>query len=302
MRPQCPRGVPFKRRGLWCYSRTDMGEATKRGSAPPPDLMRERDEVLQSFSRGAKLTEHFIQEYSRIREHAIELEESNARLRAQLEADDALAKLLGKVERLEQERQDLLKRTERAEKEKVSFDARFGEVENEFASLANLFVASNQLHASLTPRGVVRRIKEILAQLVGAEAYAMYITSADGKDLVPVASEGVPGEVLVSLPLEGSSVGAVVHSRQAVIEEDRETNRIDFQRPPVIIPLGVDETAVGAIVIYGTLEQKPRFSHTDFELFKLLGQHAAAALVGAALFEQAARRLPGAEAFRDVSV
>jgi GAF domain-containing protein len=93
-----------------------------------------------------------------------------------------------------------------------------------------------------------------------------------------------------------------VHTRQALIEEDRDTNRIDFDHPAVIIPLGVDETAVGAIVIFGTLEQKPRFSHTDFELFKLLGQHAAAALVGAALFEQAARRLPGAEAFRDVSV
>jgi len=279
-----------------------MGEGTKRNSAPPPDLMRERDEVLQSFSRGAKLTEQFMQEYSRIREHALDLEESNARLRAQLEADDALAKLLGKVERLEQERQDLLRRTERAEKAKVSFDERFGEVENEFASLANLFVASNQLHASLTPRGVVRRIKEILAQLVGAEAYAMYIASSDGKELVPVASEGVPGELLVPLPLEGSSVGAVVHSRQAVIDEERETNQIDFERPPVIIPLGVDDTTVGAIVIFGTLEQKPRFSHTDFELFKLLGQHAAAALVGAALFEQAGRRLPGAEAFRDVSV
>jgi uncharacterized membrane-anchored protein YhcB (DUF1043 family) len=279
-----------------------MGEATKRNSAPPPDLMRERDEVLQSFSRGAKLTEQFMQEYSRIREHALDLEESNSRLRAQLEADDALAKLLGKVERLEQERQDLLKRTERAEKAKVSFDERFGEVEIEFASLANLFVASNQLHASLTPRGVVRRIKEILAQLVGAEAYAMYISSSDGKELVPVASEGVPGDLLVPLPLEGSPVGAVVHSRQAVIDEDRETNRIDFDRPPVIIPLGVDDTALGAIVIYGTLEQKPRFSSTDFELFKLLGQHAAAALVGAALFEQAGRRLPGAEAFRDVSV
>lgn len=279
-----------------------MGEATKRNSSPPPDLMRERDEVLQSFSRGAKLTEHFMQEYSRIREHALELEESNARLRAQLEADDALAKLLGKVERLEKERQDLLRRTERAEKAQNSFDERFGEVESEFASLANLFVASNQLHASLTPRGVVRRIKEILAQLVGAEAYAMYIASSDGKDLVPVASEGVPGEFLVSLPLEGSAVGAVVHSRQAVIDEERETNQIDFARPPVIIPLDVDEASVGAIVIYGTLEQKARFSHTDFELFKLLGQHAAAALVGAALFEQSGRRLPGAEAFRDVSV
>src|SRR5690606_10038515 len=257
-----------------------MGNATP--SAPPPDLMKERDEVLQSFSRGARLTEHFVEEYTRMHERIVELETDNGKLRAQLEADDALARLLEQVERLEEERKELLSRTQKAEEAQGQFNEQFSEVEDQFASLANLFVASNQLHASLTPRGVVRRIKEILAQLVGAEAYAMYIASSDGKDLVPVASEGVPGEHLVSLPFEGSTVGAVVHSRQAVIDEDRDTNHIDFEHPPVIIPLGVDDTAVGAIVIYGTLEQKPRFSPTDFELFKLLGQHAAAALVGAA--------------------
>src|SRR5690606_17698195 len=120
-----------------------------------------------------------------MRDRAVTLEGENRRLRAQLEADDAVAKLLSKVEALEAERRELVCRTEKAEKEKDSFDERFDEVENEFASLANLFVASNQLHASLTPRGVVRRIKEILAQLVGAEVYAMYIISSDGKALVP---------------------------------------------------------------------------------------------------------------------
>jgi predicted nucleotidyltransferase len=264
--------------------------------------MRERDEVLQSFSRGAKLTEHFMQEYSRMRERALELEGENERLRAQLEADDAVAKLLSKVETLESERRELLSRTERAEKAQDTFHERFGEVENEFASLANLFVASNQLHASLSPRGVVRRIKEILAQLVGAEAYAMYVLSSDGKSLVPIASEGVPGDRLLPLSAAESTIGLVVHSRKSVIEEDNDTNRVNYDSPPVIIALDVDETSVGAIVIYGTLEQKTRFTHTDFELFKLLGQHAAAALVGAALFEEAKRKLPGAEAFRDISV
>ncbi len=279
-----------------------MGEGTKRNSSPPPDLMRERDEVLQSFSRGAKLTEHFMQEYSRIRDRALALEHENEQLRAQLEADDAVGRLLAKVERLESERRELMSRTERAEKAQDSFDERFGEVENEFASLANLFVASNQLHASLTPRGVVRRIKEILAQLVGAEVYAMYILSLDGRELVPVASEGVPGDRLISLSAADSRVGEVIHSRKSAIEEDRDTSRVNYEDPVVIIPLDVDETSVGAIVIYGTLEQKTRFSYTDFELFKLLGQHAAAALVGAALFDKANRKLPGAEAFRDISV
>jgi GAF domain-containing protein len=107
---------------------------------------------------------------------------------------------------------------------------------------------------------------------------------------------------LVSISTADSLLGKVVQQGKAVIDEDRPSNLLDFDNPPVVIPLIVDETTVGVIAIYATLEQKPRFSHTDFELFKLLGQHAAAALVGSSLFEQAGRKLPGAEAFRDLSV
>jgi chromosome segregation ATPase len=134
-------------------------------STPPPDLMKERDEVIQSLSRGVRLTEHFVGEYTRMHDRVLALEEDNRRLRAQLEADDAMARLLSQVEKLEEERRSLLTRTQKAEKAQDQFDERFNEVEIEFASLANLYVASNQLHASLTPRGVVRRIKEVLSQL-----------------------------------------------------------------------------------------------------------------------------------------
>ncbi len=280
-----------------------MGESSKPSqSSPPPDLMRERDEVLQSFSRGARFAEQFMSEYTSMRQRLIEMENENDRLRAQLLADDKVARLLEKVEQLERERQELLKRTERAERARTQFDERYSEVENEFASLANLFVASNQLHASLSPRGSVRRIKEILAQLVGAETYAMYLLSGDGRELVPIASEGVPGERLIPFSVSDSVVGRAVVDRKSRILEDRDVSRVDYGDPPAIIPLVVDETSVGAIVIFATLEQKTRFAHTDFELFRLLGQHAAAALVGASLFEGAGRKLPGAEAFCDVSV
>jgi hypothetical protein len=59
---------------------------------------------------------------------------------------------------------------------------------------------------------------------------------------------------------------------------------------------------VGVIAIFATLAQKRKFDTIDFELFKLLGQHAAAALVAASLFAQAERKLPGLEAFLDLSV
>ncbi len=276
-----------------------MGNALE--STPPPDLLKERDEVLQSFNRGAKLTEHFMTEYTRMRERVLELEMDNVRLRAQIEADDALARLLAKVEKLERERSELMVRTEQAEKAQNMVDEQFAAVEGEFASLANLYVASNQLHSSLTPRGVIRRIKEILAQLVGAESYAVYLLSSDGQELVPIASEGVPGNSLGAIPL-ASPVGKVVQAGKAAIDDERESNKLDLDNPPVIIPLVIDDSSVGAISIFATLNQKPRFIGTDYELFKLLGHHAATALVGASLFDQTGRKLPGAESFRDLSV
>ena len=298
-----PGATQEAQHGPWVPSKDfqiAMGNAIK--STPPPDLLKERDEVLQSFNRGAKLTEQFMNEYTRMRERVMSLESDNLRLRAQLEADDAVARLLTKVEKLERERSDLMTRTERAERAQNQGDERYAEVESEISSLANLYVASNQLHSSLTPRGVVRRIKEILAQLVGAESYAVYLLSTDGKELVPIASEGVPGNSLGAISLDNSAVGKVVQAGKSAIDDERASNVLDLDNPTVIIPLVIDDSSVGAISIFATLDQKTRFVGTDFELFKLLGNHAATALVGASLFDQMGRKLPGAESFRDLSV
>ncbi len=284
-----------------------MGEGTKPPvrpgqSSPPPDLMKERDEVLQSFSRGARLTEQFAEEHQRLRNRLNDLEKENAQLRTQVEADDAVRRLLEKIEILEAEKNELLSRTEKAEAASDQVSVRASEVENEFANLANLFVASNQLHASLTPRGVTRRIKEVLAQLVGAEAYAMYLLNADGTELVPIASEGLPGDRLTPVPVAESRIGEVLRNGAAHVNEETNPSELNMSSPAAVIPLVIDDAPVGAIAIFATLAQKTRFNTTDFELFKLLGQHAAAALVSASLFSKAERKIPGLEAFLDLSV
>ncbi len=274
----------------------------RRQSSPPPDLRKERDEVLQSFTRGARLTEQFALEHERMLHRVNELEAENAQLRTQIEADDAVRRLLEKIEALEAEKHELLSRTERAEKQTSHFSERAVEVESEFANLANLFVASNQLHASLSPRGVVRRIKEVLAQLVGAESYAMYLLNADGTELVPIASEGLSGDALLPLRTDDSNIASALKRGAAYVDEERDSSQLDLANPPAVVPLVVDEKAVGAVAIFATLAQKVRFTTTDFELFKLLGQHAAAALVCASLFSKAEGKIPGLEAFLDLSV
>jgi hypothetical protein len=272
-----------------------------RSDAPPPDLKRERDEFLQTL-KGARLTEEFVREHERLEGRLRELESENAELRSQLEADAALRELVERIKRLELEKRELLSRYQMAEAASTKFSARFQEIESEFANLANLFIASNQLHGSLSPRGVTRRIKEILAQLVGAERYALYLASTDAGELVPIASEGVPGDRLTTIRVEGSMVGRVFRSGTAEVDEEGDPSRGTLDRPAAVIPLTVDEKVVGVIAIFSTLSQKNRFDTVDFELFKLLGQHAAAALVSASLFARAERKIPGLEAFLDLSV
>ncbi|HWA76164.1 MAG TPA: GAF domain-containing protein [Polyangiaceae bacterium] len=275
---------------------------SERSDAPAPDLRSERDQFLQKFTRGARITDEFLREYEQLAQRMEAVETENALLRNQVEAGDAIRELSRKIEHLEREKAELLSRFRRVEAQSTTVSARVEEVELEFANLANLFVASNQIHSSLSPRGVTRRIKEVLAQIVGAERYSMYFVNPSGTELVPIASEGVAGNDLVPVRVAGTMVGEVFRSGAAIVNEDVQPSQGTLDTPAAIIPLSVDDRVVGVIAIFSTLSQKERFDTVDFELFKLLGQHAAAALVSASLFVQADRKLPGLEAFLDLSV
>jgi putative methionine-R-sulfoxide reductase with GAF domain len=243
-----------------------------------------------------------LAEYERLIGHLRALENENAKLRAAVETNSAVRELLAKIERLEREKEELVHKFREVEASTGGFSERFQEIEMELGNLANLLVASRQLHASLSPRGVMRRVKEVLAQLVGAERYAIYFANADRSSLVPIASEGLKGEELANCPTSGGILGEVFSSGRSLIVDDTDPSQGTLSNPPAVLPLTVDEKTVGVIVVYSTLAQKTRFDTVDYELFNLLGTQAAWALVSATLFAAAEHRLPGLEAFVDLSV
>jgi hypothetical protein len=71
----------------------------------------------------------------------------------------------------------------------------------ELESFANLYVASYQLHSSLRLPSVVRHMKELLAQLVGARSLAIYFADEEKRRLVPIGSDGVELGSLPAIPL-----------------------------------------------------------------------------------------------------
>jgi len=280
----------------------DKERPSGRMDSQPPDLNREREQLLKSFPRGGKITEEFLAEHARLQARLSAAEAENARLRAKVEADEAVRELLRKIEKLEGEKQELLSRFKEVQDDSTRFSEQFSQVEAQFADMANLFVASNQLHSSMSPRRVTRRIKEVLVQLLGAGRFCMYLSNPDRTELVPIASEGVPGDRLSPVRTDDGRVGQVFLNSTAYVDEKTDPREGTFDAPAAVIPMSIDDTVVGVIAIFSTLSQKAKFGSIDFELFRLLGQHAAGALVSASLFCQAERRMPGLEAFLDLSV
>ncbi len=140
----------------------------RRSDRPTSGLQKERESFIQSFFRkGAQLTQELVKESERLHQRVGELEQENAQLRSQIASDDAIRELLRKIETLEHEREILLSRYEEAEAASVRYVDQYTEVETELANLANLYVASYQLHGSLDPGATLRNVKEMLEQLVG---------------------------------------------------------------------------------------------------------------------------------------
>lgn len=275
-------------------------QAAPSSEALPEDLTKERDQFIQQFFRkGAQLTEELLKENERLQERIAALESENGRLRAHVASDTAIRDLLRKIDELEAEKKALLQRSA-GQKDDDRFASHHAELEAELASLANLYVAASQLHSSSNVRNVLRNIKELLAQFLGAAKFGVYLASEDGKQLVAVASEGQNFADIATLAVDERAIGRAFATGKLFYDEDNDVSKGSVEQPAAAVPLLIDGMPIGVIAVFGTLPQKTAFDHQDGELFRLLGTQAALALVSARLFTDAGRKVPGVQAFLDL--
>lgn len=268
---------------------------------PPEDLKKERDAFIQQFFRkGAQFTEELLKENERLRDRLSDLEHENGKLRAHLASDEAIRDFIRKIEELEREKQDLLSRSARAEAVKDNFTQMYEEVEGELANFANLYVATAQLHSARSVRGVLRALKELLAQILGAAAFAVYFVSDDGEELIALASEGVDVADVARVPATKGPIGRAFTTGELAYDVARDVSKASLEDPVALVPLHIDGRVHGVIAIFGTLPQKTEFVTIDRELFKLLGAQVAPALVNARMFTDAGRKVPTIQAFVDL--
>lgn len=279
---------------------TEIKRRSPASDRPPEDLKKERDAFIEQFFRkGAQFTEELLGENKRLLDRVSELEAENGKLRSHLASDAAIRDLLTKIEELELEKKELISRSSSKEPGAGDYSGRFEEVEDELSNLANLYVATTQLYSAHSVRAILRTLKELLGQFLGASAFAVYLASDDKKELIAVASEGVNRAEIARLPATAPRVGETFSSAELFFDREADTSKGTVEKPAAVIPLKLDEITIGVIVIFATLTQKTEFGRVDSELFKLLGDHAGAALISARLLVDAGRKLPSVQAFLD---
>jgi hypothetical protein len=238
------------------------------------DPAKGHEDFLVLFRRGLKFTEELLAENEKLRFRIATLETSGG--------NEDVKELRQKVRELEEEKARLLSSYREVETLNRDYQARYAEIEEEHNNLANLYIASYQLHSTMTFREVVQVINEIVINLVGVSRFTMYLCDAPTSMLHAIAAEGYDFTTAKPIPLGGSEAGVVgkaTREKQRYVAEGQ-------ANPLAVIPLSTVETVVGAIVIEKLLVQKEGFTAVDNELFNLLSVHAATALLSGLLRNQ----------------
>jgi len=223
--------------------------------------------VLQARDEQQQYTASLLRENEKLRAIVAMIESDHYRVEEQHRA--AVAEL----ERLRSRFHEVAEENER-------FADQYQQIETHSSNLANLYVASYQLHSSVDREAVLGAILEIVINLVGSEQVAVY-ERAEVPDTFRLAkSFGVDDERLAAFTLGEGAIARRLANAE-IFTDDEATGGED--RLTACVPLKVGEELIGAILVFRLLDHKPSLQPVDHELFELLAVHASTALYCASL-------------------
>lgn len=164
------------------------------------------------------------------------------------------------------------------------------DLERQNSNYLSLYVASSQIHATLVFEEVLRNIKEILINLVGADVFAIYVYEESGRQFRRGTCEGDLDPADDLIPFGDNLISQVVRSGSLCLDV-QEADLPSGQRPLAILPLMIGEDPIGVVVIFRLLVQKEAFDAFDMELFDLLAAHAATALMSSSKYQRLERKV-----------
>lgn len=228
-----------------------------------------------------RYVQDLLGENEKLRRLVASLESDKSRLLSEKMAiQEKLLSLREELDRIYHEQSDLRRQLAEVEAANQSSSRQYFEVEQQNNNLANLYVASFQLHSTLDRGEVLAAIKEIVINLIGSEELAIYEMDDDGRELKLVGSFGIDPETYATVPVGAGVVGRTAVSGEIYLAAKgvdpsrtaRETNLT------ACVPLKLGDQVRGVLAIFRLLPQKGGLEAIDYELFNLLAAHAATAL------------------------
>jgi hypothetical protein len=203
------------------------------------------------------------------------------------DAQRSLARAGDEAERRSQELQQRIRELELSLGEMEQLLVR---TEHQAAQLANLYVATYQLHASLDVGDVRAAIADIAVNLLGAERFAIWLKDENGQ-LVSAPEGAGAGDAAAAAPYAGGD---------SLIDCCLEQGSLQFGPREgsallVAVPFTRHSEVVGLLAVTAFLRHKPGLSADDHELLDLMAAHAASALLAARAFHVSQRKLTAYE-------
>ncbi len=216
-------------------------------------------------------------ENERLRNAVAVLEDEKRHLEAQL---DVQAKMVRQeIERREKEKASLQKRLQEIESESLRFIDQYSKVEQHNANLANLYVASYQLHGTLNREEVLSVLQEIVINLIGSEEFGVFELNQNKTSFHLIASFGIDADRHKNVSASSSLIGRAALSGKTWIKGHGEAAEgLEYSDLLACIPLKLGGQVTGAVALFSLLSHKPELEEVDYEMFDLLATHAATAL------------------------
>jgi len=263
------------------------------------DPFKKGQEFFQIFIKVREFTEELLKENERLRYKIAHLESAGPTPTAGT-GDDKTKEFVKKIRELEERLTEMEARYRKVEEENKEFADRYIEIEEQNNNLANLYVASYQLHSTLDYKEVVRIVQEIIINLIGAEAFHVFILSDKAAVLELESSEGQASPV-TQVALGAGRIGMAAQTGESYFADKvAHAEPTPFDEPIACIPLKIKDSVIGVISINKLLVQKTAFTTMDFELFTLLAGHAATAIFSAKLYSTSTRKLTTLQGFLDM--
>jgi nitrate/nitrite-specific signal transduction histidine kinase len=227
---------------------------------------KSRSYVLQARDEQQQYSAALLRENEKLRAAVATLESDHRR------ADEQHRAAVVELDRLRSRFHEVAQENER-------YAEQYHQIETHSSNLANLYVASYQLHSSVDREAVLSTILEIVINLVGSEQVAVYERGTSGQFRV-AKSFGLNDARLEAFTLGDGAMARRLKNAE-IFTDDEATG--GEERLTACVPLKVGSELIGAILVFRLLDHKPSLQPVDHELFELLAVHASTALYCAEL-------------------